>query len=117
MPVGRVRSGRVVPRLRRAQGVNPAGVPAELLRRDDPLWGDPVASEAWFRAHGLEPGPHFDAGPASRRKNAVQAWALANGCTRDDLPRLVDHHKVAEVGIPAESDGAAMRERWRRLAR
>lgn len=115
MRVGIVRSGLVVPKLRRQEPVSAAGVPVELLRRDEPLWGDPVASEAWFRRHGLVPGRLFEVGPACRRKEAVEGWALANGCARDDLPRLVDLHKVETLGIDRDWSSDAVRERVKRL--
>ena len=112
MLVGSVLSGLVVARLKRPVGaVSADGVPSVLVSASEALWRDPVAAREWFETQGIVPGKSFDVGQASRRREAIEGWARANGCTREDMPQLLDWHRVNALGLDAWQS-AATRERF-----
>ena len=112
-----------MPRLRREARPAAAGVPPEFDDIEHPAWASPAGLRRWFAETGVpEPSSPVvwsilegSAGPATRRKYAIEAWLHANGYASEKWPALIDWHRVAEVPLPRGWRSDSIRERLRNL--
>ena len=91
-----------MPRLRRSVPVGGV-VPVELLDRDGVTWATVAATGRWLELHRLPTSERVSWGPASRFIWAADAWAFANGWTREYQWRagvlVVDRGRMHEAGV------------------